>query len=235
MTRLSGLVLASTALVVASLPVAAQTLSTVKIADGIANPTSICSPPGDTERLFVTSGPQGIFIIKNGVLLPTPFLDLQGQMEAQGLANMAFHPDYANNGRFFIVTLEPGLITRVSEYQVSATDPDLADPNSAVTIIGPEQQFANTHLWNQLEFGPDGMLYISTGDGILGDPNQNHSQDLGNINGKILRLDVDIPAPYIPADNPFIGVPGARGEVFALGLPVSAAIASPEFPPSSLS
>jgi len=196
----------------------AQNLTTVRIASGISNPTSLTTAPGDTERLFVTSGPKGIYIIKNGQLQPSLFLDLQGQLQAQGLGSMAFHPDYQNNGKFYVVVLQPGLMCSLIEYTVSATDPDESDPNSAVTILGPVQQDVNTHVWDHVIFGEDGMLYMSTGDGSFGDPVQNHSQDLGTLRGKILRLDVDAPAPYIPADNPFVGMPGARGEVWAYGL-----------------
>lgn len=199
-------------------PLGAQGLRATRVASGIDVPTHLCSPPGDTSRLFVTSAPFGIRIIENGVLLQDRFLDLQGQLIFQGVGSMAFHPDFAQNGRFFVVLFENGFSNRLVEYRVSATNPNRADPASAVTILGPVTQTSETHSWNHVQFGPDGMLYLSTGDGLLDDPVQNPSQDLGSLAGKLLRLDVDAPAPYVPADNPFVGVPGARPEVFAYGL-----------------
>lgn len=166
----------------------------------------------------MTSAPHGIRIIKNGQLLAEPFLDLSSQVVFQGVGSMAFHPDFAQNGRFFVVQFEHGFINRLVEYRVDFADPDRADPSSAITLLGPEPQAIETHCWNHLQFGPDGMLYMSTGDGLLADPARNPAQDLGVLAGKILRLDVDGPAPYIPIDNPFLGVPGARPEVWAYGL-----------------
>lgn len=109
-------------------------------------------------------------------------------------------------------------MSHVVEYTVSA-DPNVADPASRVQILGPEAQPGVVHNWNLPMFGPDGMLYITTGDGALSSSNTtNHAQDLGSIFGKMLRLDVDLPAPYIPADNPYVGMPGAREEIFRCGL-----------------
>lgn len=201
-----------------AVPGVAQTLRATRVGSPISVPTHLCSPPGDTERLFVTSAPDGIRVIKNGALLPEPFLHLTGQLVFQGIGSMAFHPDYAQNGRFFVVLFETGFVNRLVEYKVSGADPDLADPNSAITLLGPVNQTFEGHSWDHIQFGPDGMLYLSTGDGLLGDPVQNPAQDLSSLAGKILRLDVDAPAPYIPADNPFVGTPGARPEIWAYGL-----------------
>ncbi len=201
-------------------PVLGQTLRATRIASGIPRPTDLASPPGETSRLFVVEGRRAILLIKDGVLLPTPFLDLSAELSPlnQAIGSLAFHPDYATNGRFFVLYVDKDLIAHVAEYHVSS-DPDVADPSTRVQILGPFQQTTQVHLWNQILFGPDGMLYVGIGDDIWTDDTvPNYSQDLSTVLGKILRLDIDLPAPYIPPDNPFVGVAGARGEIWMLGL-----------------
>ena len=197
----------------------AQTLRAVRISNDVPRPTDLASPPGDTARIFVVEGRRGVRIIKDGVLLGTPFLDISSELAAnQAIGSIAFHPDYADNGRFFILYVDENLVSHVAEYHVSA-DPDLADPSTRVEFLGPFQQSTLVHLWNQLVFGPDGMLYIAVGDDIwTDDPLPNYSQDLSNLLGKILRLDVDLPPPYVPPDNPFVGQAGVREEIWAWGL-----------------
>jgi len=194
----------------------AQTLELVEIGEGIEDPTDLAAPPGD-PRLFVSTESGKIFVIEFGVRVPQPFLDLGSAVMAnEGLMTLAFHPDYATNGRFFVAYLDPNVETWLVEYTVSA-NPNLADPSSARVLIGPYPQVGNAHNWNCLRFGPDGMLYMATGDGGASHTS-NFGQDLNSLNGKILRLDVDIPAPFVPADNPLVGTPGVRGEIWAYGL-----------------
>lgn len=191
-----------------------------QVATGILNPTDLDQPPGD-DRLFVVSMRQGIWIIENGVVLPDRFLDMTPlNLASQGVMSMAFHPDYQNNGRFYVVYLDNALMNHLVEYQVSATDPNRADPSTARHILGPFQQPAITHNWNQVSFGVDGMLYLSTGDGLLSsDISVNNGQRLDTVLGKILRIDVDSGVPYaIPPDNPFVGVPGVQEEIWLFGL-----------------
>jgi glucose/arabinose dehydrogenase len=193
-------------------------ITTIKIAS-VTTPTSLASPPGDIERLFVTSKANGVRLIKNGTLLPTPFLDLTSVLSNnnEGLSCITFHPDYANNGKFYITFLDASDTSHLMQYQVSS-DPDLADPTSGIDLLTPQPQPSLVHNWNCVAFGPDGMLYAAFGDGgPAGDPN-NQAQDLNSLLGKILRLDVDAPAPYIPFDNPFVGLPNHREEIWAYGL-----------------
>lgn len=157
----------------------------------------------------------------NGQLTPDPFLDITGIVSSRanerGLLGLAFHPDYASNGRFFVNYSQLRGATVIAEYRVSA-DPDRADPTSAQVLLTQEQPFAN-HNGGMLAFGPDGMLYVALGDGgAAGDP-QNHAQRLDTWLGTLLRLDVSEPGVYrVPSDNPFVGVPEARAEIWAYGL-----------------
>jgi len=207
------------ALLLVAAPVQAQSLTTTLVATVPDFPTDLTSPPGDASRLFVTVIHEGIYIVDNGTLLPTKFLDLSAEFAAnsEGLVGLAFHPNYAVNGRFFVTYTDQFLMSHLVEYTVSA-DPDLADAGSAIGLITPLQQPDLKHSWNHIEFGPDGMLYIGTGDGGLPPSMQDESQDLGSLLGKMLRLDVDLPAPHIPADNPFVGMAGVREEIWLSGL-----------------
>lgn len=214
-TRILGL--AGSALLVAQ--ASAQTLTTVKVASGLNNPVDCASPPGD-PRLFVCEQNSGdIEIIHPGGAV-TKFLDITGIVSVngeRGLLGLAFHPDYANNGRFFINYTRNNGNTRVAEYAVDPSDPDLALPNQVQTIIIINQPFSN-HNGGCLRFGPDGMLYVATGDGGSGNDPGNRAQDPQDLLGKMLRFDVDLPAPFIPADNPFVGDPSTLDEIWALGL-----------------
>ena len=190
------------------------------VVEGLDFPVWLTSPPGD-PRLFVVEKGGRVVIVANGSLTPTPFLDLRGQVSTgneQGLLSLAFHPDYAANGRFFVNLTDPAGDTRVIELRVSAGDPDRADPGSARVVLAVDQPFSN-HNGGLVLFGPDGMLYIGTGDGGSGGDPRGNGQDLGTLLGKLLRIDVDGGDPYaIPSDNPFVDTPGARPEVWAYGL-----------------
>lgn len=174
------------------------------------------------ERLFVVEQGGQIFIVADGQRLDTPFLDVREKVtragNEQGLLSLAFHPSYAENGYFFInYTGRDGGTTHVERYQVSADNPNLADPASAETVISIEQPYGN-HNGGLLKFGADGYLYIGMGDGGSGGDPENRAVNLETLLGKMLRLDVD-ELPYsIPPDNPFVGVEGARDEIWAYGL-----------------
>jgi len=190
------------------------------VASGLDHPVHVTSPPGD-PRLFVVEQPGRIRVIENGRLLDRPFLDLTDRVRTgyeRGLLSVAFHPHYATNGRLLVnyTDLLHG-DTRVEQYLVSS-DRNRADPASARLILTVRQPYAN-HNGGLVLFGPDGMLYIGMGDGgSAGDPHGN-GQNLGTLLGKMLRIDVDRGSPYaIPPDNPFVGRPGMRGEIWAWGL-----------------
>ncbi len=161
---------------------------------GLSQPVYVTAPPGDALRLFIVEKGGRILIFKDGALLATPFLDLGGQVSTggeQGLLSMAFHPDYAANGRFFVDYTNLAGDTRVVEYKVSATDPDRADPSTRRVLLKVAQPYAN-HNGGQLQFGPNGRLYIGLGDGgSAGDP-QLRAQNRKSRLGKILRMNVDV-------------------------------------------
>lgn len=189
------------------------------VSDAFASPVHLTAPSGD-GRLFVVDQPGTIRIISDGTLLPDPFLDIRDRVQdggERGLLSMAFHPDYASNGQFYVNYTDTNGNTRVERYLVSA-DPNIADVTSAQLVLGVEQPFAN-HNGGQLAFAPDGMLWIGMGDGGGGGDPDGRAQDLSDLLGKLLRIDVDGGTPYaIPADNPFVGDVDARGEIWAYGV-----------------
>ncbi|MFN3308599.1 MAG: PQQ-dependent sugar dehydrogenase [Anaerolineales bacterium] len=191
------------------------------IASGLEAPVDITHAGDGSGRLFIVEQPGRIRVIKQGALLSTPFLDITSLVlygGERGFLGLAFHPDYEQNGYFYVnYTRQPDGATVVARYRVSTLNPDQADPNSATTLLIIDQPYAN-HNGGCLKFGPDGYLYIGMGDGGSGGDPQNYAQNKDSLLGKMLRIDVDHGSPYaIPADNPFVGQPGAD-EIWALGL-----------------
>ena len=199
----------------ATLPVALE-----PVASGLSFPLYLTAPAGDA-RLFIVEKGGAIRIVKDGVLLPTPFLSLAGRVSTgseQGLLGVAFDPAYASNGRFVIHYTDLAGNTAVSLFRVSATDADLADPASETVLLTAEQPFTN-HNGGQILFGPDGMLYIGLGDGGAGGDPGGRGQSLADLLGGILRVDVGSGTGYtVPPDNPFVGQAGARPEIWSYGL-----------------
>uniref|UniRef100_UPI0040573183 PQQ-dependent sugar dehydrogenase n=1 Tax=Candidatus Electrothrix sp. TaxID=2170559 RepID=UPI0040573183 len=191
----------------------------VVYAEGFSNPVSIAHA-GD-ERLFVVERSGTIRIInEQGTVASTPFLDISGIVKAggeQGLLGLAFHPDYTDNGYFFLNYTDVDGNTVIARYTVSAANPDLADPESLLKILSIDQPYSN-HNGGDLKFGADGYLYIATGDGgSSGDP-ENNAQNLASLLGKILRIDIDNGTPYsIPIDNPYLKNEMAADEIWASG------------------
>lgn len=191
---------------------------------GLDRPVFLTAPDGDAERVFIGEQFRGwIRVVKNGQLLPTPFLDLSTRISTgapqQGLASMAFHPHYAANGYFFVHYLDVQGNNVVARYQVSAIQPDIADAGSAATLFTLSQPSAN-HNAGTIAFSPiDGYLYIALGDGVYGGDPNGFAQDRSNFYGTILRIDVDGGNPYaIPSDNPYVGSPVFLEEIWAYGL-----------------
>lgn len=203
-----------------SLPDPANTAWQV-VASGLEKPTDIASPGDGSGRVFVLEQVGRIRIIQNGQLLPGPFLDISNLVGSnaseRGLLGLAFHPNYAENGFFYVNYTDRDGNTRIARFSVSATDPNLADPASRVELLRIEQPYGN-HNGGSLAFGPDGYLYAGLGDGgSAGDP-LNAGQSRNTLLGKILRLDVNNGQPYaIPADNPF-AAGGGEPEIWAYGL-----------------
>lgn len=189
------------------------------VVSGVNNPMHLTAP-ADDDRLFVVEQEGRIRVVRDDQLLDTPFLDIQSDVASggeRGLLSMAFHPEYAANGYFFVNYTDGNGDTRVVRYSVSE-DPDVADPSSAVLILDQAQPFAN-HNGGHIVFGPDGMLYIAMGDGGAGGDPEENGQDAGTLLGALLRINVDDGDPYgIPSDNPFVGDPSGEDEIWAIGL-----------------
>jgi glucose/arabinose dehydrogenase len=208
---------------------------TVRIAAGLDRPVYLTAPPDDRRRLFIVEQHTGDILILDRATLTihdTPFLNVPGLATGneQGLLGLAFHPQYADNG-YLYVNFTAGGFTHVRRYRVSS-DPDRADPDSGAPVLGFVQP-QNNHNGGWLGFGPDGFLYVATGDGgFSNDTGTGHTEGTGNsqdvsdnLLGKILRLDVDgddLPEDpdrnyAIPPSNPFAGTAG-DDEIWAYGL-----------------
>jgi glucose/arabinose dehydrogenase len=198
-------------------------LALAPFAANLSSPTFLAAPPGDT-RQFIVERAGRILLMQGGALLSQAFVDIRALTDVTGeggLLSMAFDPGYATNGRFYVYRTNASHDIVVERYTVSG-DPNRADAASGITILRiPHPGFTN-HFGGLLAFGPDGYLYLGTGDGgSAGDPNGN-AQNLGSLLGKLLRLDVasaSASVPYrIPDTNPYRGQAGARPEIWASGL-----------------
>jgi len=191
-----------------------------EVASGLDFPLFLTAPPGDNARLFVVEKTGRIRIVRNGIVLPVPFLDLSAKVSngsEQGLLGLAFHPDYATNGRFVVNYTNTGGDTRIAVFHVSSI-PDVADPASEQVILSVDQPYSN-HNGGMVAFGPDGKLYIGMGDGGSGGDPQGNGQNRGVLLGKLLRLEVDgAGQASVPNDNPFVGQAGVRPEIWSYGL-----------------
>jgi glucose/arabinose dehydrogenase len=190
-------------------------------ASGFRQPTYLANAQDGSGRAFVVEKKGQIKIIKDGNILPEPFIDVVSKVRSkgseQGLFSIAFHPNYKENGRFFLNYTNLDGDTIVSEYKVS-NNPDKADPDSERIVLKIEQPATN-HNGGQLKFGPDGYLYIGMGDGGRGGDPWGNAQNKKALLGKMLRIDVDSGEPYeIPKNNPFAETKDVREEIWAYGL-----------------
>lgn len=194
------------------------------VLSGLSSPVLATHAGDGSRRLFVVEQVGRIRVLQPGATVPTTFLDISTRLLSggeRGLLGLAFHPQYAANGRFFVFYTRSGdgALT-IAEYRASA-DPNVAGTAETVLLTIPHPGQSN-HNGGMLAFGPDGFLYIGTGDGGSGNDPPNNAQNIEVLLGKILRIDVDHPdtvagTPYSsPADNPFVGRAG-RDEIFSLG------------------
>ena len=194
-----------------------------------ARPVDLQHPGDGTDRIFVVEQAGVIKVFENnaGAATAATFLDITGRVNdsgnEEGLLGLAFHPDYKNNGYFYVnyTAISPRR-TVIARYRVNASNPNLADPNSEFILLTFNQPFEN-HNGGQIAFGPDGYLYIATGDGGSGGDPQGNGQNLQTLLGKILRIDVNTISAGrnygIPSTNPFAGnTAGNREEIYAYGL-----------------
>jgi glucose/arabinose dehydrogenase len=207
--------------VVSGTSLAAINIDVKLVASGLASPVAMSHAGEGSGRLFVVLQGGRIVIFDGAQVLSPPFLDITSLVLSggeQGLLGLAFHPNYEGNGFFYVNYTNIAGDIVIARYSVSG-DSNRADPSSgAILLTIPHQPFSN-HNGGQLQFGPDGYLYIGVGDGGSGGDPQDNGQDLGTLLGKILRIDVDGGAPYaIPPDNPFVGTAGALDEIWAWGL-----------------
>ena len=196
------------------------TLDFEPVATGLSSPLGLVHAGDGSGRLFIVEQTGRIRIHDGTQVRSTAFLDVGSLITCcgeRGLLGLAFHPDYAVNGLFYVHYTNTAGNTAIAHYRVSA-DPNVADPASGQFLLNVAQPFTN-HNGGQLAFGPDGYLYIGLGDGGSGGDPDNRAQNLGTLLGKMLRIDVDGGFPYaIPATNPFRTTPGALPEIWAYGL-----------------
>lgn len=196
----------------------------VPVLSGLDSPVFVTNAHDTSERVFIVEQPGRIKVLQANAQEPSVFLDIVTKVLSggeRGLLGLAFHPQFRDNKRFFVnYTRRPDGATVIAEYRVSAANPNVADATEHV-LITITQPFAN-HNGGMIAFGPDSLLYIGMGDGgSANDPLEN-AQDVQELLGKILRIDVDQTngsIPYSsPPDNPFFGPTPGRDEIYAVGL-----------------
>jgi glucose/arabinose dehydrogenase len=201
---------------------AAPAVTLRQVASTLVLPVEIAHAGDGSGRLFIVEQAVIIKVLQNGALLPTPFLDITTIVlsgDERGLLGLAFHPQYAANRKFYVFyTRQTDGALQVAEYLASAGNADVADPASARLVISVLHPNFGNHNGGHIAFGPDGYLYIATGDGGGGGDPDGNGQNLNALLGKILRIDVNTDSGYlIPPTNPFVGQAGAD-EIWAYGL-----------------
>jgi glucose/arabinose dehydrogenase len=194
-----------------------RNLSLAPVIKGLKEPTLVTWPPDGSKRLFILERAGRVRIADaDGTLHPTPLLDLSANTSTsteEGLLGLAFDPDFAHNGYMYVDYTANDASVQVVRYTLAAGQ-NQVDASTATTVMNIPKR-SKFHNGGTLAFGPDGYLYISLGD----DEASDEAQKLSSIYGKILRIDVDSAEPYaIPPSNPFVDQPGARGEIWSIGL-----------------
>ncbi len=189
---------------------------------GLTKPTDLKGPDDGSGRLFILEQPGRIRIVQNGQLLDTPFLDITRQVGSQGseqgLLGIDFDPNFAQNGIFFTNYTDRQGNSVVSQWNVSSSDPNQADPQSEQVLLTLDQPYQN-HNGGGVFFGPDGYLYLSFGDGGSGGDPQGNGQNTNTLLGTILRIQPNLQGGYsIPSGNPFAGGQGGQQEIYLYGL-----------------
>jgi hypothetical protein len=195
------------------------------VTTGLASPVLVTNAGDGSNRLFIVEQGGIIKVLQPESGTPTAFLDITSIVLSggeRGLLGLAFHPEYEDNGRFFVFyTRQTDGALRIAEYSVSAGNPNVAD-TTEIPIITIPHPGATNHNGGMIEFGPDGFLYIATGDGGSANDPPNNGQNINALLGKILRIDIDTPngpIPYSsPSSNPFFGPTAGADEIFAFGL-----------------
>ena len=201
------------------------------VVTGLSQPVAFVQNPADPAVQVVVEQNGRIRVVRNGQLLGTDFLDLRNVVRnvgEQGLLGLAFAPDYASSGRVFVNFINLQGHTVIARFTRAAADPLRADPASRFDLLFPggqraiAQPFAN-HNGGHMAFGPDGFLYVGMGDGGSGDDPLHLAQNPQSLLGKMLRLDVNVPASdnegyNVPSTNPFVGQAGVLGEIWSFGL-----------------
>ncbi len=203
-------------------PIADSVLALTPVVGGLSFPVYLTTPPGDTARLFVLEKDGVIRIVRSDTLQTAPFLDITGlttKGNEQGLLGLAFPPDYAVSGSFYVSYTAPGGGNAgqsvIARYQVSA-DPDIALTQGTV-VLHTDQPYAN-HNGGMIAFGPDSLLYVGLGDGGGGGDPDGNGQNRTDLLGSILRIDVRDSTYRIPPGNPWATDPSFRHELWAYGL-----------------
>jgi glucose/arabinose dehydrogenase len=196
------------------------------ILSGLAAPVYLTNAGDGSKRLFIVERGGKIKVLQPGASVPTDFLNITTKvltLGEGGLLGLAFHPQYETNRRFFVYyARQPDGAIQLAEYQATAADPNTADTNEKVILTIPHAEFSN-HYGGTIAFGPDGFLYAAPGDGGGSNDPLNNGQNINSLLGKVLRIDINVPANstvsyLIPADNPFAGATPGADEIYALGL-----------------
>jgi Glucose / Sorbosone dehydrogenase len=185
------------------------------------NPVFLTQPPGQGAQLYVAQAGGAIRVISDDRLLRRPFLNISDRVDARGvrgepgMASLAFSPGYQRTGLFYVAYSRRDALV-VAQYRRSAEDPLVADPASGRIVLQIREP-TRAHHGGLLAFGPDGNLYMATGDGGPGGDPQGAAQNVDLLRGKVLRIDPTFSGYDVPADNPFVGTPG-RDEIWSYGL-----------------